>query len=39
MNQIVEELLNSLDAALKEEWEERAAIIEFDVGLPREQAG
>jgi hypothetical protein len=35
---IMEELLNRLDADLREEWEERAAIMEFDGGLSRDHA-
>ena len=35
---ITEELLNRLDDDLKEEWEERAAIMEFDGGLSRDHA-
>jgi hypothetical protein len=34
----MEELLNRLDEDLRELWEERAAIMEFDGGLPREHA-
>lgn len=37
-HEIVRALVSKLDANLKEAWEERAAIIEFDGGLPREQA-
>jgi hypothetical protein len=33
-----EELLTRLDADLREEYEERAAIMEYDGGLPREFA-
>jgi len=32
MNEIVEELLKCLDEDLKEDWEERAAIMEFEGG-------
>jgi hypothetical protein len=35
---IMEELLNRLDEDLKEAWEERAAIMEYDGGLPRDHA-
>jgi hypothetical protein len=35
---IMEELLNRLDDDLKEEWEERAAIMEYDGGLSRDHA-
>jgi hypothetical protein len=34
----MEELLNRLDEDLRELWEERAAIMEFDGGLSREHA-
>lgn len=32
------EMLDRLDADLSEEWEERAAIMQFDCGLPRDHA-
>ena len=35
---IVEEIVNLLDGNLREEFEERAAIIEFDTHLPRAHA-
>lgn len=38
MNKLVSELVNQLDATLREEFEERAAIIEFEAGYPREHA-
>lgn len=37
-NEIVSALVSKLDANLKEGWEERAAIMEFDGGLPRDYA-
>lgn len=37
-NEIVMDILNKLDAALREEYEERAAIMEFDGNLPRKYA-
>lgn len=38
MNEIVEELLTRLDETQREIWEERAAIMEYDGGLPRDHA-
>jgi hypothetical protein len=38
MNPIVAELLKCLEADVREEFEERAAIMEFDGGLSREHA-
>lgn len=38
MNRIVEEWLRLLPVEHKDEWEERAAIMEFDGGLSREHA-
>ena len=38
MNEIVAELVGRLPEDLKEEWEERAAIMEFDGGLSRDHA-
>ena len=38
MNEIVAELVDRLPEDLKEEWEERAAIMEFDGGLSRDHA-
>lgn len=38
MNKIVEDLLLSLSAEQREEFEERAAIIEYDSGKPRTEA-
>ena len=35
---ITDELLELLDADLREEYEERAAIMEYEGGLPREFA-
>lgn len=32
------EMLNRLNSDLRGEWEERAAIMEFDGGLPRDHA-
>ena len=37
-NEIVTALVAKLDASLKECWHERAAIMEFDGGLPRDLA-
>jgi hypothetical protein len=34
----VVDLVNKLDADLREAWEERAGIMEFDSGLSREHA-
>ena len=38
MNEIVAELVARLDANLREAFEERAAIMEFDAKLPRDHA-
>jgi hypothetical protein len=38
MNEIVKSLVDRLDANLKEAFEERAAIMEFDGGLSRDHA-
>lgn len=38
MNDIVADLVGKLPEELKEEWEERAAIMEFDGGLSRSEA-
>jgi len=38
MNDIVADLVARLDPSLKELWEERAAIMEFDGGLSRDHA-
>ena len=38
MNEIVEQLLTHLSADLREDFEERAAIMEYDGGLPRDHA-
>ena len=35
---IVSEFVNLLDANLREAWEERAAILEFDAGITRDLA-
>jgi hypothetical protein len=32
---LVANVISKLDEGLREEWEERAAIIEYDAGLPR----
>ncbi len=37
-HEVVRALVSKLDANLKEAWEERAAIMEFDGGLPRDHA-
>ena len=38
MDQLVADMVNGLDADLREEFEERAGIIEFDGQLPRAHA-
>jgi hypothetical protein len=38
MNEIVEELLTRLDEAQREDFEERAAIMQYDGGLTRDHA-
>lgn len=38
MNEIVKSLVDRLDANLKDAFEERAAIMEFDGGLQRDHA-
>lgn len=38
MNDIVADLVSRLPDGLKQEWEERAAIMEFDGGLSRSEA-
>ena len=38
MNEIVEQLLTHLSADQREDFEERAAIMEYDGGLPRDHA-
>jgi len=38
MNPIVEEIVCRLDEDIKEEWDERAGIIQFDAGIPRSEA-
>jgi hypothetical protein len=38
MNEIVESLVGRLNPQLREAFEERAAIMEFDAGLSREYA-
>ena len=38
MNEIVESLVERLDHQLREAFEERAAIMEFDAGLSRDYA-
>jgi len=38
MNEIVEELLLRLDEDQREDFEERAAIMQYDGGLPRDHA-
>ena len=38
MDQLVADIVNGLDADLREEFEERAGIIEFDGQLPRAHA-
>lgn len=38
MNEIVEELLRRLDEDQREDFEERAAIMQYDGGLPRDHA-
>ena len=38
MNEIVEELLKHLDEDQREDFEERAAIMQYDGGLPRDHA-
>ena len=38
MNEIVESLVERLDLQLREAFEERAAIMEFDAGLSRDYA-
>ncbi len=35
---IVSDLVNLLDANLREAWEERSAILEFDAGVTRDLA-
>jgi hypothetical protein len=35
---ITEEILSGLNADLREEYEERAAIMQYDGGLPRDHA-
>lgn len=37
-NEIVQSLVSVLDTDLREVWEERAAIMEFDGGMSRELA-
>ncbi len=37
-NPIVSEFVELLDADLRETWEERAAILEFDAGVSRDLA-
>jgi hypothetical protein len=38
MYEVVSELIERLDVDLRELWDERAGIVEFDGGLPREEA-
>lgn len=38
MNEIVEELIRRLDEDLREDFVERAAIMQYDGGLPRDHA-
>jgi hypothetical protein len=38
MDQLVADIVNQLDADLREDFDERAGIMEFDAGLPREHA-
>ena len=38
INQLVAEMVAKLNANLREDFEERAAIMEFDGNLPREHA-
>lgn len=38
MNTLVAEIVSQLNPALREEFEERAGIIEFDAKLPRNHA-
>lgn len=38
MEELVARLVNQLDAEQREQFEERAAIMEFDAGYPRQQA-
>ena len=35
---IVSDFVNRLDANLREAWEERSAILEYDAGIPRDLA-
>lgn len=37
-NPIVSDFVNLLDANLREAWEERSAIIEYDAGISRDLA-
>ena len=38
MDQLVADIVNQLDADLREDFDERAGIMEFDAGLPRAHA-
>ena len=38
MHEIVQQIVRQLDAGQREEFEERAAIVEFEAGHPREHA-